>query len=208
LTCWTYAILLVLLVLSAGLYLLARTGLFKIPLFSRAYSGPLPTRLVNPPPMTQEDFAALLGSRFKAESQKKASPPYLIRLTERELTGALANGIDSALGGESWKHVFTQVVVEPTELELVGQFQRGWARLDVLIRFVPHVVQGGVSFEPVFVQIGDYRLPPRLAYQMLGYLFARDLNAWILEFGGMQVLDVRLSRGYMELRVAPTGIRP
>lgn len=202
LTCWTYSILLAVLAVSVGLYLFAKTGVVKIPFFSDFYNGPQPTRLVKVQPMAYEAFERILSSQLRSEGLKKQKPPYVIRLTERELTGVLAQGIDTALREDEWKQVYTQVAVEPNELELVGQFRRGWVRLDALIRFVPRVTGGGVNFEPVYVKVGDYPVPARFAYQIIGYLFSRDLGAWVLKFGDLRLSAVHLSRGYLELVVA------
>jgi len=205
LTCWTYAIIIAVLALSAVLYLVAKSGLFYLPLFSGAYGGPLPTRLVHTQPMTPDAFQAMLGERLNAQRLVKGSPPYVIKLTERELTAGLDYGIDSALRNEEWKQVYTQIAVEPTEIEMLSRFEHGWVHLDVLVRFVPRISQGGVMFDPVFVQVGDYKLPPNLTYRALGYLFSRDLGAWILKFGDTQLSAVHLSSGYMELIVASVG---
>lgn len=208
LTCWTYSVILAVMGLSVCLLLAAKSGVFTIPFFSSYYLGPMPSRLVKSPPISAEDFEASLGDQLRAAAQKNKTPPYVIRLTERELTGAMSSGVENALRDDKWKYVFTQIAVEPTEIELVGQFRRGWIRLDVMVRFVPRLVQGGVSFEPVYVQIGDYRLPPQMTYQIIGYLFSRDLGAWVLNFGDLRLSEVHLSRGYLELVVASTAPRP
>lgn len=205
LTCLTYSAAILVAGLFVCLYLVAKTGLIQLPLFSRFYVGPIPTRPVTAPSMSPDAFNSLLSSKLAAQGLEKKRPPYVIRLTEKELTAGLGYGIDTILREQEWKRVTSQIVVEPDEIEMSGRFERSYVRFDVLVRFVPRVSQGGVMFDPVSIQVGDYELPSSMTQRVLGYIFSRDFSSWILKFGDLQLSAVHLSRGYLELNVASVG---
>lgn len=181
------------------LILIAKTGLIQIPAFSSLYHGPTPTRLVSAEPITPNAFKVLLGSRFFSQATAQLPPPYTVSVTEKELTGAVMNAIDVALRDGRWKQVYTQLVIRPTDLELLSQFERDALRIDLLVRFRPVVADGGVKFDPVFVQIGDYRLPAAAAYRAVSYVFARDLGTWIVKFGDATLQSLALHEGVMDV---------
>lgn len=188
--------------------LTAKTGVVKLPLFSRFYTGPIPTRLVNAKSITVNQFRVLLSYQLFNQGLTKKNPPYTIKLTEKDVSGALETAIDTALRDQKWKQIFTQLVIRPTDFEMLSQYEYGWVRLDVLIRFKPVMESGGVRFEPVYAQVGDYPIPPSVAYTVLGYLFSRDLGTWSIKFGDMVLTSVRLYDGYLEAVVsspAPTA---
>lgn len=207
LSCWTYLIVLSVLAVALALYFIAETGIVSIPFFSRFYAGPIPVRLVEAKPLTPQDFENLLARRLFEQSASGRALPYVVKLTEIELTGALRSVISTALADEKWKLENVQLAIEPTEMEMLARVSRSFVRLDLLIRFRPRITDGGVVFEPLYVQLGDYRLPPNFSYQMLGVLFSRDLGAWILKFGETSLSDVHLSRGFMEITVSSVNGR-
>lgn len=192
----------ILLGLSVIALAVAKTGAFQIPLFSDFYSGPIPTRLVSAEPMTANAFKVLLSSRLFSQSLTKKSPPYAIKLNEKEITAVLQTAIDTALRDQKWKQVFTQIVIRQTDLEMLSQYERGPIRLNVLVRFVPVMEDGGVRFDPVFAQVGDYRIPSTIAYTVLGYLFSRDLGTWSIKFGDMSLSEIRLHDAYLDAVVS------
>lgn len=175
----------------------AKTGLVDVPFFSRFYNGPKPTRLVNAQPIPVDAFRVLLTSRFTSQVLAGKKPPYEVRVTEKELTGAMETAIDFGLRDQEWKQVFTQVVIRPTDFEFLTQFERGMWRIDMLARFKAVVHDGGLSFEPIEIRIGDYPLPANMAYKVVSYLFTRDLGTFFLSFADTPLQSVRLEDGGM-----------
>jgi hypothetical protein len=202
-SCWVYLAILFAIGASLVLYLIAETGIVGIPFFSRFYAGPIPVRTVDAKTLTPQDFENLLARRLFEQSASKRALPYVVKLTEIELTGALRSVANTALSDEKWRLENIQLAVEPTDIEMLARVNRSFVRLDFLIRFKPRLTDSGVVFEPLYVQLGDYLLPPHLSYQMLGVLFSRDFGAWVLKFGEMAMSDVHLSRGFLELTVSP-----
>ena len=197
------------LILSVVLTLafIAKTGVVHIPLFSNLYHGPTPTRLVAAQPMTVDAFRVLLGARFfnQALAARSATAPkeFRVHVTEKELTGVVMNAVDSALRSVSWTQQYTQLVVQPTDVEFFGQFSSGTYHIDLLVHFIPRVTPAGITFEPSTVQIGDVSLPPALAYRAMSSLFARDLGTWSGAFGPAKIRDIQLSNGVIELIATP-----
>jgi len=193
--------------LSVIALLVAKSGIVSLPLFSRFYTGPIPTRLINAKPITANQFKVLLSSRVFSAGIANKRPPLTIKLNEKEITGALETAIDTALRDEEWKQVFTQIVIRPTDFEMLSQFERGPFRFDVLIRFKPVIKGGGVSFDPVYAQVGDYVIPPSVAYAVLGYLFSRDLGTWDVKFGDLALSNVKLFDAYLEAVISTTAAK-
>lgn len=206
--CLGVGALIFLILASLVLYAVAETGVVRVPLFSRLYHGPTPTRLVAAHPMTTDAFRVLLGSRFFNQALKHPKPPYTVDVSEKELTGVIMNAVDIALRDLSWKQDYTQLVVRPTDVEFLSQFSRGPLHLDMLVRFNPVIQEGGVRFDPFFVQIGDYRLPASVAYRIAGYLFSRDLGTFFLSFGEATLQDLMLKDGVIEIVAASVKATP
>lgn len=190
--------LLVILVLFA----IAKSGIVSIPLLSRLYVGPMPTHVVTADPISTDQFLALLELRVRAEAAKQR-PPYEITITEQELTGALQSAIGTTLRGQGWERADAQIVLRPMDMEVLGRFKRGSVTPQILARFVPRIADGGVRFDPVYVQLGDYPLPPSIANNVLSMIFSRDFGTWTMSFGALKLEDVRISDGSVRLT---TGI--
>jgi len=200
--CAGLALLIVLIFSTLVAYAVAKTGVVGVPVLSRWYYGPSPTRLVAAQAMTVDAFRVLLGARFFSQALNHPQPPFAVDVSEKELTGVIMNAIDAALRDASWKQDYTQIVVRPTDLELLSKFSRGSFHLDMLVRFHTVVQDGGVRFDPFFVQIGDYQLPASVAYRAASYLFSRDLGTFILTFGDAKLQDLKLKDGVIEITAA------
>lgn len=197
--CALGAVVTFLIIVCLLVFAIAKTGVLHVPVFSNLYHGPVPTRLVPAQPITPAAFKVLLGSRFISQAVAHVPPPYTIQLSEKELTGAVMDAIDTALRDQSWKQVYSQIVVRSTDLELYGQFERAPLHVDMLVRFHPVVTNGGVRFDPFFVQIGDYQLPASFAYRLASYIFSRDLGTWTIGFGDEKLQSVIVRNGALDL---------
>ena len=196
----------VLLVLGAAFaFALAKSGLVAVPVFSRFYAGLHPTRIVSAAPMSVADFQKLLETRLRSQLVAEKKPPFEVPMSEKELTAVMQDAILRGLDGQSWTVSSTQVVILPTDMEFSSRFTRGIFHLDIVARFALKVHDGGVGFEPTAIRIGDYSLPPSIAYQAVTYLFSRDLGTFYLRFADMRLQDVRLKDGEATL-VVTTGM--
>ncbi|MFA5935414.1 MAG: hypothetical protein WC787_00970 [Patescibacteria group bacterium] len=198
------AVVLVLILLAA--FAIAKTGLVTIPVFSRLYHGPAPTRVVRTQPIEANAFRVLVSGRLLAQTNQGELPPYEIRLSEAELTGALLGAIPQALRDERWKIEHAQLVVTPSYVEANGRLVSRALRADLRARFLPVIEKGGLRLVPVDIRFGDYPIHPDLAYRLAGLLFSRDFGTWILTFGDTRLESVRLEDASLELSASP--VRP
>ncbi len=185
------------------LTLAAKSGVVRIPLLSLLYHGPTPTRTVSSPPITAAEFQKRLEARLRTEIVSGRRPPYALSVTEQDLTGALHTTIGSAVRDSNWTLDSTQLAVRPTDLEILVTSQRGMFHLDFLIRLVPELRNGSVSFRPVFMQLGDIPVSPDLATRIAGMLFNRDLGNWTVSFGTAGVSDLQLRDGAVLVTLTP-----
>lgn len=176
-------------------FVVAKSGVITVPFFSQFYSGPMPTRSVVVAPMSEADFGQEMNARFIAQAAAGQQPPYQIQISEKELTAVMQTLVKGALQNNQWHEQMTQVVVRPTDLEFFGRFQNGPWHADLLARFKPDLTNGVLTFTPVYLQVGDYPLPPNLAYQVASFVFKRDLGTFTLNFGKTGLQSVLLGDG-------------
>ncbi|MFA4953978.1 MAG: hypothetical protein WC641_01550 [Patescibacteria group bacterium] len=198
-TCSLIAAFFALVVLVVFLVGITKLGIVSIPYFEKLYTGPKPTRLVAAQPLTSKEFEVLVAARLFAQQVAEKKAPYVIEIKESELTGALQTSIDSALRNDGWRQEFSQLVVRPDYLEFYGRYARGIIHAQALIRFKPVLENAALKFVPLYVQIGDFKPSPELAYKVLSFVFSRDLGAWRLSFGATGLQDMKLREGVMQL---------
>ncbi|MFZ2804328.1 MAG: hypothetical protein WA001_03820 [Patescibacteria group bacterium] len=200
--CAGIAVAVLLVVVVLVLFVIAKSGVLRIPLFSNLYHSPMPTRVVSASLITPADFTSLLQTRLVSQMETKNAPPYEVALTEQELTGALSGVIPSALRGSGWTVESSQMAITSSSVELLGLFQRGAFHADVLVHFVPRINEGGLSFDPVSFQLGDYPLPPALMYPLVSFIFSRDLGTWSINFGSVKLEGIQLKNGELDLQTS------
>ncbi|MCI0479018.1 hypothetical protein L0Y59_00530 [Candidatus Uhrbacteria bacterium] len=192
-----------LIVILLTAFAVAKSGVIEVPLFSRLYRGPEPTRIVTPTVMTAEAFRVLVSSRLISKAVQGIEPPYALSITESEMTGGLDAVIAYALRDEEWKATAVQMAATPGYLEFHGKFRRGPFRVDTRVRFRPIVEDGGVRFEPIDIRVGDYPIHPSVVRTVAGIIFLRDLGTWVLRFGEASLQEVILEDGTVDLVAYP-----
>lgn len=190
------AVIFIFFLLSA--FAIAKSGVLTVPVFSRFYSGPAAAREVASAPLDPTAFRALISQRF-SEQLESVKPPYVIKLSEEELTGALKSVIDTTLRDELWQAEKIQLISQAGYLEMFAHFKHGAWRAEMRIRLKPIVENGGLRFEVVDFRFGDYPVHPKLAKLIAGWVFSRDLGTWILRFGDIQLSRVNLAEGSVDL---------
>ncbi|MFH1078073.1 MAG: hypothetical protein V1745_02185 [Patescibacteria group bacterium] len=194
----------VLAVLMLIAFLVAKTGIIEIPIFSWFYEGPEPVRYVESTPITADAFRVLVSSRLIAKAAKRETlPPYTIRVTEQEMTGGLNSVIYRALRDQEWKTSMVQLAATPGFLEFLGKFQHGPLHVDTRVRFRPVVEKGGIRFEPIDIRVGDYPIHPSIVRTVAGIIFSRDLGTWILTFGDGALEQAKLEEGAVDIVASP-----
>src|SRR3990167_4378743 len=115
--CLGYGILLVVAFALIVAVLLAKTGLVKVPLASRLYRGPEPTRIVTDP----EAFSDAISAKVALAVKRGGPPPYRVTVEETELTAAFRGALASFVQGSNIIAERPQIVMTPTAIELSGR---------------------------------------------------------------------------------------
>ncbi len=199
LACLGYALLFIIAFAVLVAVLIAKTGIVTIPLASRLYHGPQPTRAVTAETVDAKKFYDSLSRQLTAEVRAGKKPPYRVTLGEAELTGALRGAIENALDGAGVTAELPQIAVTPDYMEFSGRFIKSGLRFDTLARFRPQVRDGEVTFDLARVELGDFAIPTSTARSLTGLLAGRDLGAWRLEIGQAGLTEIRLLDGKVEL---------
>jgi hypothetical protein len=189
-------------------YAVAKTGLFHVPLLSNTYRGPTPSRLVSAQPMTLDAFRVLLASRFISEANAGKKPPYVVRVSEAELTGALMGGVERSVRSEAWREAYAQAVIHPDGIEVLLKLERGAQTADFLMRFTPHVENGSLQLEPTSFRFGDYPIPVSMAQRLAGAFFDRDFGTTTVAVGEAKLSEIRLREGSLEIVASPGTSTP
>ncbi|OGL78941.1 hypothetical protein A3E39_02015 [Candidatus Uhrbacteria bacterium RIFCSPHIGHO2_12_FULL_60_25] len=201
--CLGYGILLVVAFALIVAVLLAKTGLVKVPLASRLYRGPGPTRIVTAGVTDPEAFSDAISAKVALAVKRGGPPPYRVTVEETELTAAFRGALASFVQGSNIIAERPQIVMTPTAIELSGRFVREGITFDILTRFEPRVEDGELRLNPISVQFGDYPISTSTAQNLMGYFFKRDFGAWRLDVGPIGLRDIRLGDGKVELFLGP-----
>ncbi|MBU2566350.1 hypothetical protein KKG46_02195 [Patescibacteria group bacterium] len=179
-TCSLLVIVFIIFTITITAYLLAKTGLVKVPYFSRFYEVPSPVRVVSAMPLSWERFQDGLTKKVASQGTATVNGEYSFLVTEDELTGLLQTTASQGLRSDVYQINRSQIAITPEELELF--FNITWGRagnLDFLIKAKPVIRDGGVlEFESIDAQIGDLPLPSFIIMQLAGFIFSRDLGSW------------------------------
>ncbi|MBD3251316.1 hypothetical protein GF380_02470, partial [Candidatus Uhrbacteria bacterium] len=136
LVCSLYALILFLVLLAGVLFLIAKTGLVTIPLASHFYNGTQPTRQIEAGAMDPERVLDRISLSVSSAIQQGKSGPFVVEITEEELTAAARGGMTDLLKDQRIIAERTQVVITPEFAEASSLLRTPGANLDLLMRFV------------------------------------------------------------------------
>ncbi|HWR00013.1 MAG TPA: hypothetical protein VN397_04185 [Candidatus Methylomirabilis sp.] len=206
--CLGYSILIVVVFLILITIAVARTGIVTIPLASRLYHGPSPTRIVTAGVTEPDAFQDALSLKVALAVKKGGTPPFEVTVDETELTAAMRGALSGSLRGSEILAERPQIVITPDAIEFSGRFVRGSIAFDVLARFKPEIRGSELVFNPTNVEFGDYPISTSTARDVLGLLFKRDFGSWRLEVGDAGLEDIRLLDGKAVLVLNPRKTTP
>ncbi|MFA6160555.1 MAG: hypothetical protein WC766_00055 [Patescibacteria group bacterium] len=170
-------------------FVVAKSGLLHVPIFSSFYVAPEPVRLLQAKPVTWDDFQVLLARRIYAQ-RSVAGGIYTIRVTEQELTGLLQGATVDALRNSLWEVNLEQIAVTPDYLEVFLKLKwQNTLNFDLLFKLKPKVDENGaIGFDVLEARLGDFAMPTSLIYPLVGNAFGRDLGEWQLKIGGANAI--------------------
>lgn len=208
LVCSLYGLLILIVLFILLLIGIAKTGIVHIPIASRLCEGTKPTRTVEAGVTDPEVFINSIGQEVAAAIRRGERSPYAVALTESELTAAVRGGIEGALREEHVVAECPQIVVTPEYLEASGMFMTDNITLDILIQFTPRVENHELTFDVQKAYLADVPIAPDLVTALESYLFERGFGSWRIDVGTIQLNDVHLKEGEMEVILVDTQGTP
>ncbi len=185
----------IVLILAASIALLAKTGLFDIPVFSKIfYQAPAPEREVAANTAEEKSFENLLAQKLDQElrSGKNLAAggeiPVTLEFTEEELTGFLK----TAETGEDYPFTEAQISITPQAIEIFGQLKEfNQTFLTVALR--PEIKNGELEIIFQKIRIGNLSLPPAIGNFLTDKLLKDQLDSvkkLISENGNLENIEL------------------
>jgi hypothetical protein len=199
-----YIVIVILIVVALLAVLLAKSGIVTIPFVSsHLYTGPAVTRTVQAEDTSLDELIDGIGRKLTAAVQASPKPPYRVKITESELTGALRGSLSELPNNLCVTVEQAQAVVTPKDIEISGIAKKNGLSFDILARYTPVVRGNRLSFEPVQFQVGDFSFATSTVQSIHTYLFTRDIGEWQLEVGNKALSSVELGEGSLNLVFVP-----
>ncbi len=185
------------------LYGVAKTGLVRVPLLSRSYREPSPTRIVMPAATTLTDS---LERELRAQ-MRRGSGPFTLTVKEEELTRAVR---DLTSGATELPLADAQIAALPGELELFARITWGSARSTLMVRIVPSLEQGALKVRVRRAELGQLPIWHRLVDAVVQGTLGSQLKEINRMLGAAAQLErVTVSPGRLEITgtLAPPSSR-
>ncbi len=185
----------------------SRTGLLNVPWLVADYVPEKPVRYVAYAPLDWNGFTRYVGRTINTENTEHG-PPFEVTVTEKQMTGLLADSMSEGLRDVATEIQRAQIVVLPERLEMTVQLL--WANvinLDFNFWLVPNFDErGDLRFDVSQAKLGHVILPSKWLWPILAQVFTRDLGTWRLKAGDWGILsiqDVKLNDGTIVFVFSP-----
>ncbi len=209
-SCWGCFLFLVagsILLLGGSGWILAQSGLKRLPLFSQWSRPPEPTRfLVIQSIDLEKVFEDQIKKAIQSAASGKIPASFLITIREEELTGFLGQTLIQ-LKPPEWVINHLQIVLESGKVELFADLARqGWS-IRILARGKLDLIDGQPRFSFEEVRLGRLPLPSGLINLALNQWqqtkIPKAAVIWEKEFGRLETLTVK--SGLLEIGLATRG---
>lgn len=204
--CFLIGISVLIVLLLMLTYGVAKAGLVDVPILSdMVYNPPVPYRVVDAEPQGWESFRNMATRRLIEEGIGE-SPPYTLRIHEKELTALLRGVIQEGLRSPSYETQYAQVIITRDYIEFFFRIRwRDFLQFEIMVHLLPEVdPDGTLRFAPQDAQIGDMPLPSSLMLRLVGYVMAQDVGAWkILVSDGSGIQSAELFNQEIEMKIGP-----
>jgi hypothetical protein len=199
-----YILIVVCIVAALLAVFLAKSGLVPIPFVSsKLYKGPAVTRTVQAEATNLNAFIDAIGKKLTEVERVSSVPPYRVKITESEFTGALRGSLSDASKNTGVVVERVQAVITPRDIELSGSARKSGLSFNVLARYKPVLREGRLTLEPVSFQIGDFPFATSTVQSVYTYLFTRDIGEWRLEVENRGLTGIELGDGSLNLVFIP-----
>lgn len=187
-------------IIAAAAYVVARTGLVRVPYFSKFYQPIAPTRIVDAVPISSADFVKLVQERVLAASTTHDGAKN-IQITETEITGLLRGAIaDRATSTNDMSVKRIQAVVGTSSIELSGSVQTKVGEIAAFAQILPSVTSSSnVSFIVQKAYLGELPVSTALVERMRQSILTNGGMSWGVKLGSMSLKDIHLQDGSLLL---------
>jgi hypothetical protein len=197
--CSFYALIALLIAVSAFFFFMAKTGLVCIPFVSSFYRGPAPVRIVDAPAADPDTLLGRISSVVGSAVSGGDAGPYTVPFTEEELTSFVRGGLADVLRGQGTLAERVQIAVTPAFIEASGLITASGLTVDALARFDADVEDGELRLNVCEAYLGDVPVHPKVVRQLESALFTKDFASWNVSAGDVKLKDVILGDGELEL---------
>jgi hypothetical protein len=196
--CFLYAIFALAAISAIVMVAVAKSGIVAVPLISKWYVGPRPTRTVEAGTEKPEE---LLGAVRTAIEQGGTAErvQHVVSYSESELTAAVRGALAEAEKRGDVQTGSAQIVVRPDAVQLTGRFRIKGIMADALIEFLPSAENGVMKLKITKAKFGDLPVAPALAKVALDSALGRDSSQWNLNIADHEIKGVTLKDRMLEI---------
>lgn len=192
------ALVVILLLLSVLAALIAKTGVYTVPLFSSFYSARPVTRVVEAPSIMPRDLMMKINTQLRSATSTKGGD-ISITVSEAELTGALKGAFETALKRPGVVVDRSQIVVTPSGLEVAASVRNETMYVKVIAMIVPTLESGKVSFNTKDVYLGDLKVPASALSQIERIAFGSEIGSFEATAGVYGLKHFTLKDGAIDM---------
>ncbi len=199
-SCLLMFLIALIVIIAVGAYVVARTGLVRVPYFSKFYHPIAPTRIVDAEPISSADFVKLVQERVLAASTTRDGAKN-VQITETEMTGLLRGVIaDRTTSTSDMLVKRIQAVVGTSSIELSGSVQTKVGEVNAFAQIFPSVTSSSnVSFIVQKAYLGELPVSTALVERMRQSILTNGGMSWGVKLGSMSLKDIHLQDGSLLL---------
>lgn len=200
LSCLLMLVIAFVIILVASAYVIARTGVVRVPYFSQFYRPIAPTRVVDAEAVLPADFSKKMQERLLVASTTAEGLREIV-VTEAELTGALRGAVAAMASSSGDIRVQRiQAVMSTSSVELSGVLVTKIGSVNVIGTVIPIMESDGrVSVVVQKVYVGELPLSSGLVERLRRSLISRGGATWDVKAGPMNLKDIHLQDGSVRL---------
>lgn len=192
------ALVVVLLILSVLAVLIAKTGVYTVPIFSSFYHARPVTRVVEAPAIMPKDLLMKVNTQLRSATSTKGGD-VSVTVSESELTGALKGAFETTLRRPGVIVDHSQIVVTPSGLEVAASVRNETMFVKVIATIVPILDSGKISFETKDVYLGDLKMPASALSQIERIAFGAEIGSFQATAGAYGLKQFTLKDGAINL---------
>lgn len=197
---WLLVVLLTIVFVLMGIaILIAKTGVYQIPVLSTFYHERPLTRSINAPAIRPQVLLDRATEALQSATSTKGAD-VLVEFSEQEITGALKGALQTSLKRPGVNVDQSQIVATPTGLEVTAFVRNETMSVHLFAKIIPSVQNGRLVLDVKEVYLGDIPVPPSSLAQIERIVFGSEIGSFEARSGSYGLKNVVLKDGSVELR--------